>query len=108
LKQIARAQAERSFNEKIEKLAEAFRKAVFLDRTGFYNPYVLGALNRIAGEKTIYSRNLITVPEPMAMNTLEGTPAFGRIGAPMKDGLRYLIFAPVTALDLYNMFDTWF
>jgi hypothetical protein len=65
-------------------------------------------MNRLAGEANFYSRNLITVPEPYEVNLLEGTPAYGRIGTPLKSNLKYLIYSPVTAVDLYTMFDTWF
>ncbi len=108
VREVAKAAKESRLEKRIAKLAEVIRKAVFLDRNGFYNPAILGALNRLAGERNFYSRNLITVPTPNAVNLPEGTPAFGRIGTPRSSSLKYLIYAPVTAVDLYTMFDTWF
>jgi hypothetical protein len=108
VRNVAKASRETVLEKRVEKLAEAVRKAVFLDRAGFYNPALIGAMNRLAGEANFYSRNLITVPSPLAVNLPEGTPAFGRVGTPRKTTLKYLIYAPVTAVDLYTMFDTWF
>jgi hypothetical protein len=108
LKQIARAQRETKTESRLSRLAEAFRQAIFVDGLGFYNPRILGALNRIAGEDAIYSRNLVTVPAPLQILLPEGAPMFGQIGKPMKERLKYLIFSPSTALDLYTMFDSWF
>lgn len=108
LKRLAEALKEKKESSRLKKLAEAFRKTIFADSTGFYNATILGVLNRVAGENSIYSRNVITVPPFSEMSLLESAPLFGEIGEPLNNDPQYLVFSPTSALELYTMFDTWF
>lgn len=108
LKRLAAARATPLLADKVKMLAEAVRKATFIESAGFFSPSVLGALNRIAGADLIYSRNLITVPDPLMVNLPEGTPLFAKIGTKPAHKVKYLVYSPQTPVDLYTMFDTWF
>ncbi|MES2965747.1 MAG: hypothetical protein V4760_17835 [Bdellovibrionota bacterium] len=108
LSRLSKAKTEKKLEKRVEAISEAVRSAVFVGSSGFYSPRILGALNRIAGQDTFFSKNLITVPPFKEMNLLEEIPMYGEIGTPLKSGMSYLVFKPVTAFDLYTIFDGWF
>lgn len=108
LKRLQSIKAEKHLEKKIKALAETFRKVLFVNSKGFYDPNIIGTLNRIVGKDLFYSRNMITTPQFKEVNLLDESPLFGEIGEPLKQDFRYLIFTPETPTDLYTMFDSWF
>jgi hypothetical protein len=108
LKRIESAKKEEKLKKRVEKIAEAVRQSLFVNSTGFYSSRILGALNRIAGPGQVYSRTLISTPPFKEVNMVEEVALYGEVGEPLSIDNRYLVFKPVSGVDLYNIFDSWF
>lgn len=108
MKRLDSARKEKKPDSRIKGIAEAVRNAIFVGSSGFYSPRLLGALNRVAGVDNLYSRNMITSPPFVELNLLQEIAMFGEVGKPIESDMSYIAFKPVTALDLYTMFDGWF
>lgn len=105
-KYVLRARRQKTIEGKLKSLAAIFNKAVYR-RQGFYEPRLLGALNRIAGVENLYSTSEIGAPEFEEQNLLNEAPFYGQQGTERPRYYDYLVYAPLTPTDLYFMFDYW-
>ena len=108
LPRLQKAQAETSVEKKIQLLAETLRRAVYVGEGGFYKSTLLGALHRIMGVENIYSQNIVSSLPFKEVNMLEETPLVGELGRRPETDSKYLVFAPLTPVEQYFMFDSWF
>ena len=94
---------------KIKLLADAIRQIVYTrHKSGFYEHRLLAAINLIAGPNNFYTKNMITSPPFKEMNLVEEEPLYGEYGAEQETSNKYLVYSPLTPLDFYFMFDSWF
>lgn len=94
--------------EKVKALSEALRGALFMNTKGFYDSRILSALFKVAGPEHVYSRNIVGVPDFSEVNLLGGSPLVGEVGQQAAHQLEYLVYTPLSALELYKIFDSWF
>lgn len=91
-----------------ERVGSLFREAVYA-RGAFYEPRLLNALSTIAGEQNVYGRHVVTTMGDGEVALVGEKPLIGEVGQRRDDPRsEYIMVKPQTALDLYNMFDSWF
>jgi hypothetical protein len=105
---LKKANSERTLDKKVQLIAEALRNSLFVNKSGFYDPTILKAMNRVAGLQNVYSRNVLTKPPFDEEKTIEAKPIYGEFGTRSEANDKYLIFTPQSPVELYTMFDTWF
>lgn len=108
LKKLSDVKKESNLADRVKKLATVLRYAAYAEGTSFYEPAILGAINIHVGADNLYSRNVITMPKFGAANLIEERPLVGEFGQARPTGLEYLVYTPITAHELYTMFDSWF
>ncbi len=107
------AQKAKSFEDKIKGLAEAVRRAAYSEKTeilgqSFFEPTLLWTINKVAGVDNIFSKNMLTNPIGSEVNMIEGEPLYGEFGKRRRSSADYLVYSPITPIELYTMFDSWF
>ena len=107
LRDMKSLRKEFSPEKRIKKIGKIFRGLAFRHRAGFFDPRLVGALNRIAGTENIYSMNMISSPPFVELNMIEGAPLFGQVGKARPDEQGYLNYIPETPLEQYYLFNNW-
>ncbi len=108
IRNLNEAKRQTMLEKKVKLIAEAIRNSLFSNASGFYDPTILKALNRVAGLDAIYSRNVVSKPPFEEMRVIEEKPIYGEFGTRLKGETKYLVFSPQSPVELYTMFDTWF
>ncbi len=94
---------EKAMVVQLKKLGSLFRKMSM----GIKDSRILGTMNRIVGQDNFHTINVISPPQFKEMNTIEGLALVGELGKARPDQAGYLNYVPVSALELWNIFENW-
>lgn len=103
-RKIREARRGLGLGERMKAIARIFSKAVYRQR-GFYEPRLLGLINRLIGREHIYVSGEVRAPNFAEQNFLNNAPLYGDHGIRRTTERDLLVYVPTSPQELYGMFD---